>query len=249
MILFGKKTKTPPRDKKGAVTVIIAAAGSGSRLGGVSKPLMLLCGRHAIEYSLDVFSSLEEVTRIIISTRSEDIAAYEKIVADGGYSKVSAVIEGGSTRQESVTKAFRYAFSEKICDFVAIHDAARPLITEAMVSKAFSEAREYGCAVCASLCPDTVKRSTASGFVGEAVDRDGLYLIGTPQIFSYEIYQTSVAVAEKDGFEGTDDSSVVEHAGFKVKLCETSRNNIKITYPGDAELAEMIIGSRGKSKK
>ncbi len=244
MKLFGKKTIGVKKDKKGSVTVILAAAGSGTRLGGISKPLMKICGKTAIEYSLEVFQKNENVTRIIISTKKEDIPKYESIVKKRGFDKVIGIITGGATRTESVSKAFRAAFSKVVTDFVAIHDAARPLITDDMVSCAINEAKKYGTAVCASLCPDTVKRAGKSLFVTESVDRDGLYMIGTPQIFSYEIYSTSLAICERDGFEATDDSSIVQNAGIRIRLCETSRDNIKLTYPGDVLIAEAILKSR-----
>ncbi len=244
MKLFKNKVPTVQRDKKGSVTVIIAAAGSGTRLGGVSKPLVKLCGRYAIEYSLDAFSACPDVTRIIICTKKEEIPVYEKIISEKGYSKVIGVIEGGSTRQESVSLAFKAALGEKITDFVAIHDAARPLITREEIEVAIADAKKYGCAVCAALCPDTVKRADKVGFVSESVDRSNLYLLQTPQIFSFEIYSASLALAEKSGFVATDDSSLTENAGFKIKLTQASRNNFKITYPGDIELAELIINSR-----
>lgn len=249
MKLFAKKTNVPPRDVKNSVTVIIAAAGSGARLGGVAKPLIKLCGKFAIEYSIEAFSAQDKVTRIIISTKEEDIPIYEKLIREKGYAKVAGVIAGGATRQESVAKAFRWAFSKMTTDFVAIHDAARPLITCGEIKKAIADAAKYGTAICASVCPDTVKRAGKGGFVSESIDRNGLYLIGTPQIFSTDIYMTSLALSERDGYEATDDSSLVEYAGFKLRISVTSRNNIKITYPGDAELAEMIIKSRKTEAK
>ncbi len=244
MKLFGKKTKSMKKDKKGSVTVILAAAGSGTRLGGVSKPLMNILGKTAIEYSLEIFENNEDVTRIVISTKEEDIPKYEEIIKNRGFKKVIGVICGGSTRGESVSKAFRFAFEDMVTDFVAIHDAARPLITDDIVCRAVGEAKKYGTAVCASLCPDTVKRAGKSLFVSESVDRNGLYMIGTPQIFSYDIYCTSLAVAERDGFEATDDSSLAQNAGFKIRICETARDNIKLTYPDDTLIAEAILKSR-----
>ena len=244
MKLFAKKVKSPERDRRGSVTVILAAAGSGTRLGGISKPLIPLSGKSAIEYSLEIFEDIDDITRIVISTKEEDIPKYEDIVKRRGFTKVAGIIPGGSSRGESVSKAFEFAFGKVITEFVAVHDAARPLITKEDVLGAIRDAKMYGSAVCASLCPDTVKRASDSGFVTESVPRDGLYLIGTPQIFSYDIFCTSLAVAKRDGFEATDDSSLVENAGFKIKLHETSRENIKLTYPGDAAIAEAILKSR-----
>lgn len=244
MKLFEKKVKMPKRDKKNSVTVILAAAGSGTRLGGVSKPLVNILGKSAIEYSLEVFEKIGDVTRIVISAKEEDIPKYREIVNKRGFTKVCGIIAGGSTRQDSVSKAYRFAFSEYITEFVAIHDAARPLITLDAVQGALADAKKFGTAVCASLCPDTVKRASGSLFVTGSVERDGLYLIQTPQIFSYDIYSASLASAEKNGFQATDDSSLAENAGFKIKLFETSRENIKITYPGDIAIAESILNAR-----
>ena len=244
MELFKKKIKLPKKDKKGSVTVILAAAGSGTRLGGVSKPLVDILGKSAIEYSLEVFEKIGDVKRIVISAKEEDIPKYREIVRKGGFTKVCGIIAGGSTRQESVAKAYRFAFSECITDFVAIHDAARPLITVDAVQGALADAKKYGTAVCASVCADTVKRASNSLFVTDSVERDGLYLIQTPQIFSYDIYSASLAAAEKSGFQATDDSSLAENAGFKIKLFQTSRENIKITYPGDIAIAEAILRGR-----
>ena len=244
MKLFGKKNTAVKKDKKGSVTVILAAAGSGTRLGGISKPLMKILGKTAIEYSLEIFEKIDDITRVVISTKEEDIPEYRKIAEKRGFGKIVGIISGGNTRGESVKKAFTYAFSEVVTDFVAVHDAARPLITEGSVRKAIADVKKYGTAVCASLCPDTVKRAGKSEFVTESVSRDGLYLIATPQMFSYEIFCASLAKAEKDGFEATDDSSLAEHAGFRIKLCETPRDNIKLTYPGDIPIAEAILKSR-----
>lgn len=244
MKLFANKTPKVKRDKKGSVTVILAAAGSGTRLGGVSKPLISILGKTAIEYSLEIFENIPDITRIVISTKEEDTEKYRAIIKQRGFSKVVGVIAGGSTRGESVSKAFRYAFDDTITDFVAIHDAARPLITEKNVKNAINDAKLYGTAVCASLCPDTVKRADKGAFVTESISREGLYLIATPQIFSYEIYSASIALAEKEGYEATDDSSLAQHAGFGIKLTETERDNIKLTYPGDVLIAEAILKSR-----
>ncbi len=242
MQLFRKGTKQNTlRGSRGSFTVIIAAAGGGTRLGGIPKGLLSLSGHPMIEYSLELFGSLPCVENIVISSRGEDIEKYQKIVADKGYTKVSQVVCGGMTRQESVSLAFRAAFSGKITDFVAIHDAARPLIAKEDIEAVFSDAKEYGCSVFASPCPDTVKRVGKSGFLSESVDREGLCLIGTPQAFSYDIYATSLALCERDGISVTDDSSMAEYAGFKIKLTEAKFPNFKVTYPEDIVLAESYL--------
>lgn len=249
MQLFKKGTSTKiERDRKNSVTLLLAAAGSGTRLGGVSKPLLPLDGRPAVCYSLDAFSAVEDVTRIVISTKKDDIPAFRDIVKQGGYTKVVAIVEGGSTRQESVKKAFDAAFGKKRTDFVAIHDAARPLITQGDIEAALLDARTYGAAVCASRIADTVKRTDRVALVTESVDRENLYALQTPQVFSCDIYAAALAAAERDGFEATDDSSLVQKAGFRIKLTDACRENFKITYPDDVALAELVLKSRAAKK-
>ena len=249
MQLFAKNTKKVPKDKKGTITLIIAAGGSGTRAGGVSKPLLLLGDKYAIEYSIEAFSFFDEITRIIISCKKEDIAKYEKIVKDKNYTKVSTIVEGGENRQESVSKAFKTAFSDLQTEFVAIHDGARPFVTREIIKEAILDAKKYGSAVCAVPTTDTMKRANSTGFVTDAVHRDGLYNIQTPQIFSFEMYATSLAIAERDGFLATDDSSLLENASFKVKLSKGSNENIKITYPEDIIIANALIENKNAKKE
>lgn len=251
MQLFSKNTKKVSKAPKGSITVIIAAGGSGSRAGGVSKPLLELCGKYAIEYSIEAFSSFAEVVRIIISCKCDDIEKYREIVKDKGYTKVFAVVEGGATRQESVSKAFKTAFSDLQTDFVAIHDGARPLVTQEIIKEAILDAVKYGSAVCAVPATDTMKRASRQMFVQESVDREGLYNIQTPQVFSFDLYAASLAIAERDGFLATDDSSLLENASFKIKLSKGSSENIKITYPEDIIIAKALLENRktGKDKE
>lgn len=251
MQLFTKNVKKVPKDKKGSITAIIAAGGSGSRAGGVSKPLLMLCGKYAIEYSIEAFSAFPEVTRIIISCKKEDIGKYEEIVKNKNYTKVFAIIEGGATRQESVSKAFKFAFSDLQTEFVAVHDGARPLVTKEIIQNAISDAKKYGSAVCAVPTTDTMKRASSSEFILDSVDREGLYNIQTPQIFSFEMYAASLALAQRDGFLATDDSSLLENASFKIKLSRGSSENIKITYPEDIIVAQALLENRkaGKDRK
>ncbi len=244
MNIFKKATQNIKKNPKGSVTVVIAAGGSGSRMGGVSKPLMELCGRPCIEYSLEAFSAVEDVVSIYISARAEDASVYEEYVRSGRYPKLAGVALGGATRGESVENAFIHAFSRELSDFVAIHDGARPLITPDEIRSAAAIAKKHGSGVCASRMTDTLKRTTVGGCVTETVDRESLWAIATPQIFDADLFHTALAVAKRDAFSATDDAGLMEHAGFKVMLSEASRNNIKITYPEDIRLAEAIIVSR-----
>lgn len=238
MRLLNKKQLRP-------ATAIIAAAGSGTRMGGVSKPLMKLDGKPAFLYSVELFINNEYVEKVCISAKKEDISLIREIVARQNYPKEVIVAEGGSTRQESVKRAFSAAFSGKEkTKFVAIHDAARPLITLEELDRAFESAEKYGNAVCAARAKDTFKRTDKNAVVREAVERDQLWHIQTPQIFDTDMFHTALAIAQTNGTEFTDESGLVSDAGFVVKLVECGHDNIKLTYPEDVFIAEAILAKR-----
>lgn len=224
---------------------IIAAAGSGTRMGGVSKPLMKLDGKPTFLYSVELFIKSPYIEKICISAKKEDIPLLREIVARENYPKEVIVAEGGKTRQESVKRAFSAAFSGKAkTKFVAIHDAARPLLTPDELKKAFETAEKYGNAVCAARAKDTFKRTDKNAVVKEHVERDELWHIQTPQIFDTDMFHTALALAEKNGTEFTDESGLVADAGFIVKLVECGHDNIKLTYPEDVFIAEAILAKR-----
>ena len=255
MNIFKKAAYKLKKYPKGEVTVIIAAGGSGSRMGGVPKPLLNLRGKPVIEYSLEAFSACECVGRIFIAAKADDIPSYESIMKSGRFPKLSGVVEGGGTRSESVANAFTAAMRDGMTDFVAIHDGARPLITPEETERAAKLAAVYGSGVCASKVRDTVKRASRGGKVTENIDREGLWLISTPQIFSTDHYHAAlsaaVASAKKNGsssIDFTDDSTMFGDAGFTVMLSEASADNIKITYPEDMAVAEGILAARERGK-
>ena len=228
------------------IGVIIPAAGSGARMGGVYKPLEKLCGKEMLLYSLDTFQSCEDVAFVVISAREDKIPEVEKICRDNGYTKVKKVIAGGKDRQESVENAFSCGlFDDERITHVAVHDAARPLFDKDMADKVFSEAAVKGNAVCACRVRATVKKTDDLSVVCDGVDRDNLWLIQTPQVFEKQMYKAALVKAKNDGLVATDDSSLVSANGTRVNLCETPSFNIKITYPEDVFLAEAIINKRG----
>ena len=236
--------------KKANVTVIVAAAGGGTRMGGVSKPLMKIDGREALLYSLDLFSSFDEVAAVVISVRNEDEKLFRDLVEKEDYQKEIIFACGGETRQQSVLSAFKAAFTgRKKTKFVAIHDAARPLLTAQYFENALKLASKYGNAVCACRARDTFKRSDKNDLIKESVDRENLWQIQTPQIFDTDMFHTALALAAKNGTDATDESSLVTKAGFLVKLCECGADNLKLTYPEDAAIAEALMRLRAEKEK
>lgn len=235
--------------KKAYVGVIIPAAGSGSRMGGVYKPLEMLCGKEMLFYSLDTFEKSDEVAFVVISAREDKTDEIAGLCKKYGFTKVKGIVAGGKERQESVENAFNCGlFDGEDVTHVAIHDAARPLFDCDMAKKVFSEALAKGNAVCASRVRDTVKRTDSGDVVTDGVDRDNLWLIQTPQVFEKGLYGRALDNAKKSGFLATDDSSLVSLLGENVNLCGTPSYNIKITYPEDVLLAEAIINYRGEKK-
>lgn len=230
----------------GYIGVIIPAAGSGNRMGGVYKPLEKLCGSEMLCYSLETFEKCSEVAFVVISARQDKIEEVERLCKDKGFSKVKKVIAGGKDRQDSVENAFTCGlFDNDGVTHVAVHDAARPLFTTDMAKKVFDMATSKGTAVCASRVRDTVKRTDEASVVTDGVDRDNLWLIQTPQVFEKKLYATALCEAKKNGFVATDDSSLVAGIGIDVTLCDTPSYNIKVTYQEDVLLAEAIIEKKG----
>lgn len=235
-------------EKNARIGVIIPAAGSGSRMGGVYKPLEKLCGKEMLLYCLETFEKCEEVAFVVISAREDKITEIETLCKKQNFTKVKSVIKGGKDRQESVENAFRCGlFDNENITHVAVHDAARPLFSPDMAKKVFDMAQTKGNAVCACRVRDTVKRTNEKDVVTDSVERDGLWLIQTPQVFEKKMYSEALEKAIKDGFVATDDSSLVSANAVEVNLCETPSYNIKITYPEDVFLAEAIIKMRGEN--
>lgn len=231
---------------KSYIGVIIPAAGSGSRMGGVYKPLEKLCGKEMLLYSLETFEKCDEVAFVVVSAREDKIADVSMLCKLNGIKKVKSVIAGGKDRQDSVENAFNSPlFQDGSVTHVAIHDAARPLFDLKMAEKVFAQALEMGNAVCAARIRDTVKRSDENAVVADAVDRENLWLIQTPQVFEKNMYASALNKAKSDGFVATDDSSLVAADNKEVYLCDTPSYNIKITYPEDVFLAEAVLEKRG----
>ncbi len=223
---------------------IILAAGIGSRFGNENgtKQNVDVCGIPAVVRTAMAFQTSDLTDEIILVARHEEIALLNSYKEKYALTKVSSVVEGGATRDESSYLGFK-AIS-KTCKYVAIHDAARCLITPEMIKDTYLAAYKYGAASSAEAVVDTVKRCNSEGFIEKTVDRNGLWLIKTPQVFKRSIYLVSAAVARKDGIKVTDDCMMAEYAGFSVKLVDNGRENIKLTTRDDLMLAEALTEKR-----
>lgn len=232
---------------RGRVTAIIAAAGSGTRMGEDypdGKQLIALRGEPVIAHTLRAFQAAESIDEIVIVARSEDILSISEVVRGIGASKVTQITEGGETRQQSVGKGLS-AITEDSA-YIAIHDGARPLIRPELIDQAVEEAMKNGAAAVGVSVKDTLKHISADGFVSVTVDRESLVQIQTPQIFERKTYEEGLALAENEKACYTDDCQLYERLGKKIKLVEGDYENIKITTPADLTIAEAVLERRNE---
>lgn len=217
-----------------SVWAIIAAAGSGTRMGGDKvKTLQLLGGRACICYSVEKLRP--HVDGIIIAARQVDIENYQEALSLYGLS-ADAYVLGGQNRKDSVQSALKTLPDD--CDLVLVHDGARPLLSHDLIKRVLESARRFGSGVPALPITDTVKRVNMNGQSVDSLERQPLRTVQTPQAFHRVLIQS--AYDEVDGL-ATDDASLVEQLGVPVHLVQGEVNNIKLTLPGDLERAEEIL--------
>lgn len=226
------------------LSAIIVAAGSSQRMG-FDKLLALLGDKPVLAHTLDAFERTNSVSEIILVTRAERLEEMEELVRHNQFSKPIRVIPGGTHRQDSVRAGLERLTAE--ASFVAVHDAARPLVMPEQIERVFALAREFGAAALAEPITDTVKRVDEKLFVSEGVARDGLYAMQTPQIFSRALILSAYEGVAAQGLSITDEVSAVERLGAKVLLVPNDQFNVKITYPRDLLLAQSVLVRRSTS--
>lgn len=222
-------------------TVMLPAAGSGSRMGaGFNKLFLELSGKPILIHTLDVFEQDPNCSGMILSVKAEEKLQIEAMLDRFGITKVAALVEGGSERQQSVAACIGAHQSGGI---VLVHDAARPFIHRTVIRKLVEAAREKGAAIAGVQVKDTMKVAT-DGIVEETVDRSRLWSIQTPQAFRYEILKEASEKAEAEGFLGTDESMIVERLGHPVRVVESTYDNVKMTTKEDLLFGEVLLKQR-----
>ena len=216
--------------KAGAV---IVAAGSSQRMGGVDKVMAPLGGKPVLAHVIDTFQGCRLIDQIVIVLGESNLGRGKELVVEQGWPKVTEVCLGGKRRQDSVAAGLSRL---KDCNWVVVHDGARPLLTEDLIYRGLSEAGETGAAVAAVPVTDTIKVASGDRIVHETPPRQNLWAVQTPQVFRSHI----IAEACQVKGEITDDASLVEQLGYRVKLYMGSYDNIKITTPDDLALAEVL---------
>jgi 2-C-methyl-D-erythritol 4-phosphate cytidylyltransferase len=223
------------------LTAIIVAAGSSRRMG-FDKLFALLGGKPVLAHSLSAFERADCVDEIILVGRAERLAELKEFVRCAESRKVRHVVAGGQHRQDSVRAGLNLLASG--VRYVAVHDAARPFITAEQIERVFELARQHGAAALAEPITDTLKRADKNRFVSGGVDRERLYAMQTPQIFSRELLVDAYDAVAANKLSITDEVSAVEHLGAKVLLVPNDQFNLKITLPRDLLLAESFLSQR-----
>jgi 2-C-methyl-D-erythritol 4-phosphate cytidylyltransferase len=234
------------------VAVILPAAGLGTRMGkgsaektGTSrKQFMLLDGSPILLHTVRKFAGSPRVSEIVVAVRADDVEWVGGMVSRAFPGKPVHVVEGGNSRQQSVSNALNSIAPDT--DLVAVHDAVRPFIEPETIEKVLDEAAETGAAIVGVPAVDTVKqviRGTSHVRIRSTLPREKLVMAQTPQVFRYELLKRAFETAQADGFTGTDESSLVERLDVEVSVVMGSDRNIKITKPGDMDLAHLFYRS------
>jgi 2-C-methyl-D-erythritol 4-phosphate cytidylyltransferase len=229
------------------VFAILPAAGLGTRMAGPQpKQFLSLDGVPILIHSLRAFAAVQRVTAIYVAVRKTELERVEAEVAEYGFANRVHVVEGGDNRQESVVNALA-AVPAEADDVILVHDAVRPLIDTATIDRTIDAVVEHGAAIVGLPAVDTIKqveRTAHGALITATIPREFIVLAQTPQGFRYGLLQKAMNEATADGFVGTDEASVVERAGLPVAVVHGSQVNLKITQPGDLELAEFFLRHR-----
>ena len=220
------------------VGAIIPAAGRGKRIGAsVPKQFLEIQGRPLLHHTLTVFASCKLIDYVVLVMPRTDV---DEMGEDwlNKYEIVREVVVGGKQRQDSVYNGFNSL--EEGTDIVVVHDGVRPFTTPQMIIATVEAAQQHGAAITAIPVSDTVKQA-ADGFVTQTVPRDGLWRVQTPQAFQRRLLQQAFKKAKKDSYYGTDEGSLVEYLGERVKIVPGSELNIKITRKEDLVLGESLL--------
>ncbi len=228
-----------------SIWVILVAGGSGQRFGSeIPKQFLSLAGQPVIEYSFKLFTQLKNsVSGLVLVLPQEQLDHWKTYFSQNQNENLTTIpvkfTQGGKTRQQSVTLGF--SLIPKDCDWVLIHDAARPLLTKDLVETCLTSAQNHGAAIAASPLADTLKKADHKKKVRETLPRENLYRIQTPQVFSKHLLGEALQWAESQAMDATDEATLIEKMGHPVHIVEAPSSNFKITTQEDLILAEALM--------
>ena len=217
------------------VGAVIVAAGRSTRMGGVDKTFAPIYGRPLVAHTLDRFESSSLIDQIVLVLAEDSLEQGRKLVEERDYEKVAHVCAGGQRRQDSVRNGLELLSP---CDWVMVHDGARPCLDDAMLQRGLDAAATCGSAVAGVPVKDTIKLITPDQMVKDTPDRSQLWAAQTPQIFRYGLLLEAHQTCTQDV---TDDAAMVESLGHPVKMFLGSYENIKVTTTDDLVIAETFL--------
>ena len=217
---------------------VVPAAGSSTRMAGRDKILLPLGDQPVLVHTLRALELCPHITEIVVVTRRDLIVPIGQLCRDCGFQKVTKVIPGGETRTQSVLNGVGEVSKE--AELIAIHDGARPLVSQAVLDTVITRAAQCGAAAPAVPVKDTIKRAK-NGVVEATLDRSELFAIQTPQVFQADLIRTALTRAVEEGAELTDDCGAVERLGIGVALTQGDYRNLKVTTPEDMATAEALL--------
>jgi 2-C-methyl-D-erythritol 4-phosphate cytidylyltransferase len=244
------------------VFVIIPAAGLGTRMGGLTagaKPARVtpaakqfaeIGGAPIIVHTLRKFDALSQVSEIVVALRADDNSGFHSRLRNEGLRAKITVVEGGDNRQQSVANGLA-SIDAAADDLVLVHDAVRPFVDAEIIGNVIQAAVRHGAAIAGLPAVDTIKqvdRTAEGAIVVSTIPRARVVMAQTPQGFRYEVLKKAFDEAQADGFQGTDEASLVERTGHEVAVVMGSPQNIKITTPADLELAEFLLSQETRRR-
>ena len=225
------------------VSAVIVSAGNSTRMGGINKQFLEIKGMPVVARTISVFEKSEAIDEIVIVTRESDIEDIKSLANQYAFKKVIKVVKGGETRQLSVYNGV--VATSHNAEIIAIHDGARPLVSDRVIAETVKSALEFGAAATGVKVKDTVKVVDDNDNIVDTPDRTYMRFIQTPQVFNKKMYLDAVN-SVKNSKDFTDDCKLLEAYGKTVKFIDGDYGNIKITTPEDVELAESYLKRRGE---
>ena len=223
------------------LTAIIVAGGDSRRMG-FDKLFATIAGKSVITHTIQAFERADCVSEIIVVARKDRVDEIKTIVRKENFKKVRSIVQGGNHRQDSVRAGLDHLKTG--AKYVAVHDAARPLITAEQIERVFEQTRTHAAASLAEPMSDTLKYADTECFVAGPVDRDRLYAMQTPQVFERQLIEEAYRAVYAENVLVTDEVSAVERLRRRVILVPNKELNFKITYPRDLALAEFVLKQR-----
>ena len=225
------------------IGVVIPAAGQGRRMNGQQKLFLDILGKPVITYTLRMFDQSPIIDFITVVTSAEYIDKIRELVKNENFEKITRIVEGGNQRQDSVWNGLQEIANDSP-DIIVVHDGARPFVDNDIISRAVESADLSGAAIAAVPAKDTIKLADSNNIVTNTLERDHTWLIQTPQASWFDLMFDAFQKAMKENYYSTDESSLLERYGVKVKIVQGSYENIKITTLEDIDIAQSIAKRR-----